>query len=131
MIAFAPFDNTRTVRDESGNYVRYLIDPLAETYLVPPGAAVCDGMLPPEEFEVRRALLEMKLLTEHVRAFSWLSRIFGSVAYREARDAAAESQKALLCLVNSTHEHKAAIRRIVNAMPPNNGGRESLLSLTQ
>lgn len=131
MRTFAPFDNTRVVRDEGGCDVRYLTDPLAETYLEPPGAWISEGMLPPEDLEVRRALAEVKLLADHARSFGLLSRLFGSDKYREARAAAVERQETLLRLVNSSREHKAAIRRIVNAMPPDNGGREALAGYTK
>lgn len=130
MTTFAAFDNTRTVRDDAGDHIRYLTDPLAETYIEPPGAWISEGMLPPEDLEVRRALAEMKALTDHAKSFGFLSRLFGSDTYRKARTAAVEKQQALLSLVNSSREHKAAIRRIVNAMPLGNGGREALLLYT-
>jgi len=80
--AFASFDNTITRLDDEGNRVCYLIDPLAVKYIVPPGSTVLDGMLPPQDMEVRRALVEMKVATEQLAAVGFLSRLFGSQAYR-------------------------------------------------
>lgn len=125
---YPPFDNTVTMSDDAGNPVRFLTDPLQEHYIVPPGDLFEDGMLPPEDLEVRRATIAMKLCTERLACLGVWTRLFRRAEYQEAYDMAAEAQRRLRKLVNSTPAHKAAIRRIVNAMPPGNGGREALAS---
>ena len=126
MSNFSPFDNSKTVSDDAGNPVRYLVDPLDEVYIEPPDAWVSEGMLPPQDFEVREALMELKLTTDRVHSFGFIARLTKSTAYRNAIQVARAKADALGELVNRSREHKAAIRRIVNSMPQNNGGREML-----
>lgn len=128
---FPPFDNTLVVYDDAGQPIRYLIDPLAEHYIVPPGFSVTDGMLPPEEFAVRKALVEMKLFTERYMSFGVFKRFFHRDEYVAAGKLASRKQEALAHLVNSGPLYKAALRRIVNAMPEDNGGREALREYTK
>lgn len=125
MSDFRPFDNTKTVSDESGKRVRFLTDPLAETYIEPLGAWISDGMLPPQEMEVREALVAFKIASDKIASMGLLSRMIGS-RYREAKNQHQQASQSLLTLVNSSQEHKAAIRRIVSAMPRDNGGCEFL-----
>ncbi|MTJ94023.1 MAG: hypothetical protein F8N36_14370 [Desulfovibrio sp.] len=125
-----PFNNTLFFHDEAGRACRYLTDPLAETYLAPPENLVKDGMLPPQEFEVCAALLEMKLFTERAISYGTWS-FFRRSERRAAWEIARQKQNRLMELVNSSREHKAAIRRIVSAMPPDNGGREVLRPYTK
>lgn len=131
MSEFSPFDNTKTVKDESGNPVRFLADSLAETYIEPPDAWISDGMLPPQEMEVRKALVTFKFASDSVESFGLLSRMIGSTRYRDAKNQLQLASKSLMTLVNSSREHKAAIRRIVSAMPVNNGGREILAAYVE
>jgi hypothetical protein len=126
MTVFAPFDNTKTLSDDAGHPVRFLIDPLSDTYIEPPGSMVPDGMLPPQDYEVRKALVEMKFATERLSFFSLIARFFRSKCYCVALEVAQQKQQDLMTMVNSSPEHKASIRRIVNAMPPGNSGREAL-----
>ncbi len=123
-----PFDNTLTFSDEKGSPGRYITDPLQERYLVPPGDWVQAGMLPPEEFEVRAALVEAKIFTERVMSFGFFSLVFGTAKYRQAYEVAREKQRTLMELVNSSPAHKAAARRIVNDLLPSNGLRDALQS---
>lgn len=131
MSNFSPFDNTKALSDDAGNPVRYLVDPLAEVYIEPPEAWVSDGMLPPQDLEVREALVELKFATDRLHTFGFVSRMMKSPDYRHALQAAQTKAEALGELVNRSREHKAAIRRIVNAMPLNNGGREALSAYTK
>ena len=126
MSKFSPFDNTKALSDDAGNPVLFLVDPLAEAYIEPPEAWVSEGMLPPQDLEVREALMELKLATGRVHTFGIVARMMKSPNYRQALQAAQSKADALGELVSRSREHKAAIRRIVNAMPPNNGGREAL-----
>jgi hypothetical protein len=123
-----PFDVTQHVKDDAGNPVWFMNNPLDERYVERPGKHVLDGMLPPEEFEVRKALLEMKFFTDQLGEYGFLARILRRPAYQRAEKIAIEKQEHLRKIANSTPEHKAAIRRIVNDMPKSNGGREALAS---
>ena len=123
-----PFDASQHMRDEAGKPVCFINDPLDEQYVAFPGNSAPEGMLPPEEFEVRRALAEMKIFTERFAEFGFLKKIFDKTTYQQAKQVAIEKQETLRRLVNSSPEHKAAIRRIVSAMPKGNGGREALAS---
>lgn len=127
----AAFDNTLVVYDDDRQPIRYLVDPLAEHYIEPPRESVPDGMLPPEEFAVRQAVLEMKVFTERYIAFGVWKRLFQRDEYIAAEQLALTKQKALAELVNSGPLYKAALRRIVNAMPEGNGGREALRAYTE
>ncbi|WP_312544116.1 hypothetical protein [Pantoea eucalypti] len=103
-----------------------LNDPLDETYLSPPEDWCADGELPEEEIEVRQALVSMYVLTNRLINFSLLERLFRTRKDSSARSLATDAQQQLMELVDSTPLHKAALRRIVSAMPEDNGGREVL-----
>ena len=103
-----------------------LNDPLDETYLTPPEDWCADGDLPEEEIEVRQAFVSMHVLTNRLMNFSLRERLFRTRKYSSARNLATDAQRQLMELVNSTPLHKAALRRIVSAMPEDNGGREAL-----
>ncbi len=126
-----PFDVQSHMNDAQGNPIRFITDPLAEHYIEPPGDWVPAGMLPPEEFQVRAALVEMKIFTDLLHDLGIFGRLFNSTEYKKRYKLANEKQNCLRQLVNSSREHKAALRRIVNAMPTDNGGREALLLYTK
>ncbi|WP_205954702.1 MULTISPECIES: hypothetical protein [Pantoea] len=100
--------------------------PLDETYLSPPGETYTEGELPEEEKEVRHALTAMYVLTSRLINISLWDRLSRPRKYSSACCSAAEAQRKLMALVNSTPSHKAALRRIVSVMPEDNGGREAL-----
>lgn len=110
-------------------YSKYLNNPLDEEYLVIPGEFVEEGAIPPEEMDVLRALVAMKVSTGKAGQYGIVARLFRTDDFRKSLAAAVTSQKELMELVNRTPLHKAAIRRIVNAMPPGNGGREAILRI--
>lgn len=111
-----PFDKNAYVLNGDGEVVRYLVDPLAETYLVAPGQTVEPGMLPPEEWQVRAAFIEMREFTQRFAGMGLLARLRRRAEYERARALAIEKQDALFNLVNSTPAHKAAMRRIVTTL---------------
>lgn len=123
-------DNNEVISNAVGNPIRFLTDPLAEKYITPPGDWVSEGMLPHQEFEVRHALVEMKVATEQIASIGFFERLLKSSSYRQAYEMAQDKQRTLMLLVNSSPEHKAAIRRIVSEMPSGNGGREALAAYT-
>jgi len=100
--------------------------PLDETYLSPPGDFCAEGELPAEETEVRQALTAMYVLTNRLMSISLWDRLLRTRKYSSASRSAAEAQRQLMSLVNSTPLHKAALRRIVSVMPEDNGGREAI-----
>ena len=123
-----PFDPRMRLRDDEGRPVRFINAVLDERYIVPPGDLVPEGLLPPEEFEVRRALAELNIFSERLMDFGFFRRLFDKNGYLHVERAANGKQEALRRLINASPEHRAAFRRIVNAMPEGNGGRENLIS---
>lgn len=101
-------------------------DPLDETYLNLPGDYIAEGELPKEEIEVHKELVSMYVLTNRLMNFNLWERLFRTRKYCSASSLAINAQRQLMELVNSTPLHKAALRRIVSAMPEDNGGREAL-----
>jgi len=101
--------------------------PLDETYLSPPEDFCTEDELPEEETEVRHALTAMYVLTNRLMNISLWDRLFKTRKYLSACRPAAEAQRKLRALANSTPLHKAALRRIVSVMPEDNGGREALM----
>ncbi|MFP3439077.1 hypothetical protein R0K18_14935 [Pantoea sp. SIMBA_133] len=100
--------------------------PLDETYLSPPGDFCAEGELPEEETEVRQALTAMYVLTNRLMSINLWDHLLRTRKYSSACRSAAEVQRKLMALVNSTPSHKAALTRIVSVMPQDNGGREAL-----
>ena len=111
-MAFARFDPTATVLDGHGNAVRYIDTPLDHEYRVIPPNWVAEGMLPPEDFEMRRAVAEMKLATEHWLALSFWQCLLGSTEAKKARALALKKQHELRLLAQKSPAHKAALRRV-------------------
>jgi hypothetical protein len=130
-VAFAPFDPTATDLDEDGHALRYLDTPLDHEYRVAPPNWVAEGMLPPEDFEVRRAIVEMKLATEHWIGLGFWPRLIGTTAAKHAKAFAVEKQRELRALVQTSPAHKAALRRSIYSMPEDSGGREVPASYLQ
>lgn len=118
-----------TDRDEENReatFSRYLQTKLDTQYLETPGDCVAEGEIPEEEMEVRRYLAGFKMASDKVNSFGFLSRLFKSEEYRAYKEMFDIMSNKLLELVNRTPEHKAALHRIVNTMPENNGGRQAL-----
>ncbi|HBY4457303.1 TPA: hypothetical protein MIU32_22270 [Klebsiella pneumoniae] len=107
-------------------YSKYLNNPLDERYLIEPGEYVEEGAIPHEELEVSKQLAALKLCEDRLRKCGFFWRLFNSEEYKGYLHIAKTVNDNLMRLVNRTPQHKAAIRRIVNSMPENNGGRESL-----
>jgi hypothetical protein len=127
-LTFARFDPTATVFDEHGRTVRYVDTPLDQEYRVNPPDLVSEGMLPPEDFEMRRAVAEMKLATEYcLRVGPW-QRLIGTAKARGAKALALKKQGDLRLLVQKSPEHRAALQRIIRSMPKYSGGPEALAS---
>ncbi|WP_223170117.1 hypothetical protein [Salmonella enterica] len=88
--------------------------------------SVEEGSIPDEELEVRKQLAALKLCEERLRKCGFFWRLFNSEEYKGYLHITKTVNDNLMNLVNRTPQHKAAIRRIVNSMPENNGGREFL-----
>lgn len=107
-------------------YSKYLNVPLDEHYLIEPGEMVEEGAIPDEELEVRKQLAALKFCEDRLRNCGLFGRLFNSKEYSRYNHITKTANDNLMALVNKTPQHKAAIRRIVNSMPENNGGREFL-----
>jgi hypothetical protein len=127
-VAFGPFDPTATVVDDDGHVIRYLNTPLDNEYIVDPADdCIPEGVLPPEDFEVRRAIVEMKLATEHWRGLGLLHRLMLTEKANKAKALAVRKQRELHLLIQRSPEHTAAFRRIIDSMR-DDVGREVLSS---
>lgn len=105
----------------------YVHHPLDETYrVVPEEDALPRQALPEAEWDVRNAVAAMKLLSNEVYGHSFWQRLTRTEGARTAMEKLNWIQQKLMDLVNSSPEHKAAIRRIVNAMPKEKGGPAAL-----
>lgn len=125
-MSYPPFDNTLSLSDDAGNPVRFLLSPFDTKYLIPPGEDIPDGMLPPEDFEVRRALVAVRVSTEKIGETGFIATLLRTEKYRAAKALAEKYQDELKQLVGSSRAHCAAFQRIIDAMPPGNGFREFL-----
>ena len=128
---YPPFDNTLSLSDDAGSPVRFLLSPFDTKYLTPPGEDIPDGMLPPEDFEVRTALIGVRVATERIGEVGFIATLFRTEKYRAAQALAEKYQNEFKQLVNSSRAHGAALQRIMDAMPPGNGFREFLFHLTK
>ena len=68
----------------------------------------------------------MKWATERWFRIGFWRRLFGTAEVQAVEALSAQKQQALRRLLHSSPEHRAALRQIVNAIPPDNGGREAL-----
>lgn len=111
----AAFDN----RLCAGGGVKYLVDPLALDYIsLPPGGGMLKrGMLPPQEMEVRAALIEA------IEAFKWVDRVpmwkkmFRAPEAKEAEALMGSKIEALASATERSREHQAAAARIYRNYP--------------
>jgi hypothetical protein len=106
MTTYKPFDPNYTFRRDDGKPGRYLSHPLDETYIERPGDFTAAGAIPPEDFEVRNALMLTNLSSKNAKAFGV-----------KARSEAVANAQALIQLINRTPEHQAAFKRIINGTP--------------
>lgn len=112
--------------NNSKRYSKYLQNILDETYLTPPDDIVTEGELPQEDFEVRNATIKIKFMADMVVSYGFLKRIFNAKDYKKCVISLVQAENELMELVNKTPIHQAAIRRIINNMPIDNGGRDTL-----
>lgn len=106
------FDNRIFALDAKGSPVRFITDPLAESYIDIPGKYVLPGMLPPEEFEVSAALVDLHhaiVASLGAGIITWMLR---PDRVRKLRAVAELKQRMFVQLINRSPAHKAAIRRI-------------------
>jgi len=111
----AAFDNTQSFSDGS----RLLTDVLAERYIeIPPdGHAIAIGMLPPQEMQVRAALLEASLSFQATTKIGFFSQLFGTARAKKANNLYEEKLQALAKCIRLSREHGAASKRIMNSYP--------------
>lgn len=106
------------------NPQRYVSNKLQERYNEPPGDFVFEGELPAEDLELREALAAMKVAAIKLSSFGIWARIFSSEPYRHGKEIVRGVQTHVVSLVNQSDVHRAALMRIIEAMPRNNGFRE-------
>ncbi|HFF8253862.1 hypothetical protein [Acinetobacter baumannii] len=98
--------------NENGEKIKLINHPLDEVYLVDeiPSNAT-GGILPYQEFEVRKAMIVM-LSGQHLeKPAGFLNNLF------KKTNVATQSQLDFQKLVNSSPEHKAALKRIISTLP--------------
>lgn len=100
--------------NENDEKIRFINHQLDEVYLVDEiPSNVTGGMLPYQEFEVRKAMIIM-LRGQHLeKPVGFLKQIV------KKANAATQSQLDFQNLVNSSPEHKAALKRIISLLPNN------------
>lgn len=98
--------------NEHGEKIILINHPLDEVYLVDEiPSNVTGGMLPYQEFEVRKAMIAM-LVGQHLeKPVGFLKQNF------KKANVSTQSQLDFQNLVNSSPEHKAALRRIISILP--------------
>lgn len=107
-----PFDNRLLDLDHpSGEPTRYLLDPLASKYVTKPQGIVPPGMLPPEEIQVRAAIIELMNAALAITKTSWLSSFFSTKRYERIAETLDETELALRHLATRTPLHIAALKR--------------------
>lgn len=109
------------------NFSKYMNSPLDETYSQIPGELIEEGTIPEEEMEVRRCLAAVKVMLDKAACLGGITRLLKTKAYRDVISLLKFHEANLMEVVNKSPYHKAAIHRIVSAMPKDNGGRKYLL----
>lgn len=106
------FDPNVTFVDGS----RLINHPLDEVYLSPPGDFIAYGMLPRAEHQIRAAMIEMLFCTKAYMTFGFFKSLFERDEYKRVRSLALDKQKAFREMINSSAEHKAAIKRVFGSL---------------
>ncbi|WP_347990283.1 hypothetical protein [Methylomonas sp. AM2-LC] len=112
-----PFDNRKVVTTNDGNFYRFILNPLDETYLVRPGPYVPPGMLPPEEYEIRTTISKINGCRKAIKSIPFFNRLLGSDDFKAIRGLLNKHQAELNALVKKSREHKAALRRFMSGFP--------------
>lgn len=111
----APFDNTQAFSNGS----RLLTDALAGRYIeIPPiGGTIALGMLPPQEMQVRAALIEASYSFASLAKVGFWGKLFGTETAQEAETLWRSKMQALATCIRSSREHRAAAIRLKNSYP--------------
>ncbi len=96
-------------------FSKYLQSPLDDHYLVVPGDAVEENTLPAEEFEVRRALGELKLMAIQSDDLGFTSKLFKTSQYMDWQKNFNTKKAEVKTLIFSSQLHRAAYHRLTNA----------------
>jgi hypothetical protein len=109
------FDNR--LCDAGGS--RFLTDPLAKRYIsIPPdGGCMEPGMLPPQEMEVRAALVEAIAAFEARGQVGFWKRFMGSREAKAADTLVKDKVQVLKGAASRSREHRAAAIRIRSSYP--------------
>ena len=90
--------------------------PLDRPYMIVPGDLVKDHELPKEEFQVRDALLMLKLIYLKSHEFGFFSKMLRSGKYHAWQTDFDNHKGDTLKLICSTPQHRAAYHRIANSV---------------
>lgn len=108
---------------------KYINTSLDETYkLIPMTDLIETKELPLADFEVREALLMVKISTEALRHTPILSKIFSTNEYKNSKETAMNCQAKLRDVINSSPEHMAAFKRLMDAARKLGTGMDIALS---
>jgi len=121
-----PFDNRIVIESEDGGFIRFLTHPLDPRYIHEPQDDYLPGMLPPAEIELRHALNDLKFALLTAASFNAIGRRLMKKKYQSAQDRLNGIVRYLTQQLGSSPEHRAALRRILNTMPPTSSGYELL-----
>lgn len=125
-----PFDNRMTMVLE-GVEVRFLTDTLQEHYLVKPIPTCLPGMLPPQEFEVAAAVELYRDTKAEIDGHTVVDLLLRHTEYLKLLAQLQQRRLQLLGVVSRSRVHKAAMRRIFNAMPEEDPVRDLLKEFIQ
>ena len=121
------FDNRIAIECEDGRFIRFLTHPLDRHYIEEPEDAYLPGMLPPAELEMRHALNDLKFALLQTASFNAIGRTLLKRRYRAAQTRLHQIITYITQHIRDSAEHRAALHRIVNAMPNDSSGRELLM----
>ena len=90
--------------------------PLDRPYMMVPGDLVKDHELPKEEFQVRDALVMLKLIYLKSHEFSFFSKLLRPGKYHAWQSDLDNQKEDTLKLICSTPQHRAAYHSIANSV---------------
>lgn len=120
-VKYAPFDPSIVAFDSAGREVRFVKSPLDEKYLVTPGPykAIRSGMIPPEEFDVAKALILYRLALEDRERLGFWGVISSWLSTKRAKaiqDGIDSTGTVLKTVIAQSPAHRAAFKRMYHAL---------------
>jgi len=119
---YDPFDPNAFIAGEGGKRIRFMNSPLDERYLVVPPQILWSGppgMMPPEEQAVRKCISNWVISRDEVGTDNCPYVHMGiRVDYGKIRAFVAQFPDAMRARSHVDRAWRAAIRRLINAVPP-------------